>query len=309
MGDRQPLIILTCMRSYSSLVSTMLGQHPGLYALPEVNPVIEKTIGEMLDVVLAVRPRSLDGLLRAVAELEFGGQDDDRVLKAQDWIAARRDWTPVQLMSHLSDAVAPSKLIDKSPSTVLVQNGMKLARRFFPDAYYLHLYRHPVATSASISKITEASRARRGPRKRNRDPEDSWYDTNARILKFGAGLPPARFMSVQGEDVLRDPECFLPQICEWLGLDCPPDALEAMKHPERAPYAAIGPTSAPFGNDPNFLRNPVYAPRPIPDPDLESPLDWASPDRRLKPATCLLSYQLGYGAGTPVPQRLGESTE
>ena len=65
-----PLFILTCMRSYSSLVSSMLGQHSGLYCLPEVNPFIADTLGAGVDLLQMVRKRTLDGLFRAVAELE-----------------------------------------------------------------------------------------------------------------------------------------------------------------------------------------------------------------------------------------------
>ena len=295
MSQPQPLFILTCMRSFSSLVSSMLGQHPGLYCLPEVNPFIAPTLGRAVDILQFVRKRTLDGLYRAVAELEHGAQTEAAVRKAQTWVADRRHWSPVEMMDHFAARVAPRRLIEKSPSTTLAPERVDAAVRLFPEAKFLHLYRHPVSTTASIAKITghgqkDATRAARG-----RDPEESWYDANTTILKVGAQLPPGHFMSARGEDILTDPDTFLVQVCHWLGLDVADDDLAAMKRPEESPYASIGPASAPFGNDPNFLRHPNYARRDIHLPSLGTPLDWAGGRRYLTPATVALSQQLGYG--------------
>jgi hypothetical protein len=35
------------------------------------------------------------------------------------------------------------------------------------------------------------------------------------------------------------------------------EAIEAMKHPERSPYACFGPVNARFGNNPGFQREPA----------------------------------------------------
>ena len=304
MTDRQPLIILTCMRSYSSLVSSMLGQHSGLFALPEINPFVETTIGRFIDQALVIRPRTLDGIYRAVAQIEFGNQSDVAIEKAKAWMAERRDWLITQVMDHIAERCAPRRVIDKSPSTVLWDEALDRAITLCPDAYFLHLYRHPWATTRSIAKITKyGSGTSRASRK---DPETSWYNSNHRIMKASTRIAPGRFMSVRGEDVLRDPEIYLPQICEWLGLETSADDLAAMMHPERSVFACLGPASAPFGNDPNFLRDPVYAKREIPEQSLSTPLDWARPPRRLRPETIAISYQMGYGAvdaknGTQTP--------
>ena len=287
-----PLFILTCMRSYSSLVSSMLGQHPGLYCLPEVNPFIADTLGAGVDLLNMVRKRTLDGLFRAVAELELGAQTEAAVAAAQVWVGQRRGWTPVQLMDHFAARVAPKRLIEKSPSTVLNPERLDQVLALFPQAHFLHLYRHPVATTASIARITQAAQ---GPRPRNtRDPEDSWLGANRAILTLSTRIPAGQFMSLRGEEVLGDPDRYLGQICLWLGLDCGAQDFAAMRAPENSPYASLGPPSAPFGNDPAFLKQPRYAKREIELPDLNAPLDWADPGRRLRAETVDLAFQLGY---------------
>jgi hypothetical protein len=286
-----PLFILTCMRSYSSLVSSMLGQHSGLYCLPEVNPFIGDTLGAGVDLLNMVRKRTLDGLYRAVAELEFGGQTEETIAAAQAWVRQRRGWSAVALMEHFAGRVAPKRLIEKSPSTVLNPERLNQALALFPQAHFLHLYRHPVSTTASIAKITLAAQ---GPRARNtRDPEVSWFGVNRAILKLSTRIPLGQFMSVRGEDVLDDPDKYLGQICQWLGLTSSPQDFADMRQPENSPYAHLGPPSATFGNDPGFLKHPRYAKRDIDLPPLDSALDWAE-GRRLRPETVDLSYQLGY---------------
>jgi len=291
MGHRQPLIILTCMRSYSSLVSGMLGQHPALYNLPEVNPFVETTLERFERRAMMVRPRTLDGFYRAVAEIEFGAQTEEAIDRARSWARARPSWTITKAMDHLAARVAPRRVIDKSPSTVLSDEALNRAIAAYPDGFFLHLYRHPGATTRSIAKITRFGSGRM----RGQDPETSWYASNRRIIAAAPRIAPGRFMSVRGEDVLADPDRYLPQICAWLGLAATSEDLAAMRHPERSPYACVGPSSAPFGNDPNFLRNPAYVRRDIPEAPLSEPLDWDQPGRFLRPETVAIAQQMGYG--------------
>lgn len=295
MSTPAPLFILTCMRSYSSLVSSMLGQHPDLYCLPEVNPFIANTLGGAINLLQLVRKRTLDGLYRAVAEIEFGAQTEQSLADARHWVSERSDWTATELMDYLGAKLAPAQLIEKSPSTVLQPARLARAIELFPQANFLHLTRHPISTTASIAKITNYGQGLVGPaRAPGRDPETLWHRINGTITDAVGQIAPGRFMSIRGEDVLTDPDRYLTQICDWLGISTKPDDLEAMRHPERGPYAMIGPDSAPFGNDPNFLKNPVYAARDIELPPLSAPLDWAGDGRRLRPETMALACQLGY---------------
>lgn len=291
---REPLIILTCMRSYSSLVSGMLGQHPGLYTLPEINPFVGDQVGMIVDVLSMVRPRSLDGLYRLIAELEFGGQTEEGVEAAMAWVAERRSWTPVDLLDHVSDRIAPRRFVEKSPSTAVTADGLGRAIQLYPDAFYLHLCRHPAATCRSIAKISKFGQQGAGLRRFGKDPERSWLEANAAILDAATHVSPGRFLTVRGEDVLTDPDTFLGQVCEWLELDATPEILAAMRRPELSPFASIGPINAPFGADPTYLNNPVFKSRRITAQPLNSRLDWAGEDRTLAPETVALAHQLGY---------------
>ncbi len=287
-----PLFILTCMRSYSSLVSTMLGQHSAMYCLPEVNLFIADTIGSGVDLLKMVRKRTLDGLYRAVAELEYGGQTEKTIALAVQWVEQRGNWTPVQLMEYFDSKVAHRRLIEKSPSNVLNPDRLTQVLKQFPGAYFLHLYRHPVATTSSIARISQGNQGARA--RQMKDPETAWIASNRAIIALSSAIPVHQFMAVRGEDLLGDPDTYLGQICDWMGLETTPADLAAMKHPEASPFAHIGPDSAPFGADPGFLKHPQYVRRDIALPALDAVLDWSKPGRRLSHDAVQLSYQMGY---------------
>src|SRR5919109_4550343 len=77
-----PVFVLAPPRSFTSVVGTMLGQHPQLYGLPETHLFGCATMAKWWDVCEDQTFPRAHGLLRAVAELFFGGQTDRTVLLA-----------------------------------------------------------------------------------------------------------------------------------------------------------------------------------------------------------------------------------
>ena len=69
-----------------------------------------------------------------------------------------------------------------------------------------------------------------------------------------------------------------------------------MKHPERSPFAGLGPPGATLGNDPGFLADPVLRVRPTPaepPPSLDAVLPWDN-RRGLEPEVHQLARDFGY---------------
>jgi len=95
-----------------------------------------------------------------------------------------------------------------------------------------------------------------------------WYRFHKNIIEFTKTLPTAQTMRIKGEDVLSNPDIYLPQISEWLGIRTDRPAIEAMKHPELSPYAYRGPSLAAGGNDGNFMRAPELRAGRIKEPSL-----------------------------------------
>ncbi len=291
-----PLFILTCMRSYSSLVCAMLGQHPALYGLPELNLFTADTLAEVMNKLRLIRPQSLHGLLRAVAQIEYQAQTVETIDLADQWLQQHARWNARQVLDYLAERTGSRIMIDKSPGTALNPVNLRRLRRAFPEARILHLVRHPRAVCHSIHQLRlKAARRSDVTQTGELSPEQLWLRINRNILALTNPMPPGQSMLVQGERLLTQPELYLAQIAEWLGVSGDKPNIETMLRPEDSPYACIGPSNARFGNDPNFLHNPRYVKRSIPSQRLEGPLEWRSdPANGFSAPTLMLARRLGY---------------
>ena len=128
-----PVFILCAMRSYSSLICAMLGQHPGLYGLPEINLSVAADIDGVIS-YYARRAHGLHGLVRVVAQVQSGTQTEETVTAARDWIEQRRDWTTSQMLDWIEKRVAPKRIVDKSPVSVRAPEMLQRLYALRPNA-------------------------------------------------------------------------------------------------------------------------------------------------------------------------------
>jgi len=57
---------------------------------------------------------------------------------------------------------------------------------------------------------------------------------------------------------MTDPDTYLVEVAEWLGISTDKDSIALMRHPEKSPFACYGPKNAKFGNDPSYLEAPEF---------------------------------------------------
>ncbi|MGZ9809217.1 sulfotransferase family protein [Pseudoroseicyclus sp. H15] len=295
-----PLFIIAPGRSYTSLVGGMIGQHPDIYGLPEVNLSAVDTMGQLLQRLQGPFDFGLAGLLRLLAELHSGNQTEESVVEARQWLSERRHWTTRQMWEHLQEQIGDKIMLEKSPLNNFRIEHLNNLLEVFPNASFLHLTRHPGTAGKSSMALREQLRGEHGggqPQKtRSMDPEQGWLRAQKNIMEFWHQLSVGQYMRVKAEMLLRDPQFYLGQICEWLGIRTDAEAIEAMLHPEASPYACMGPPSAKFGNDPNFLKNPVIdfdRLKKIKEPPLEDGAEWRGGDAFGKD-TLKLARQFGY---------------
>lgn len=281
----QPLFILGSPRSFTSVVCGMLGQHPQIYGVPELNLFVADRLGEMLEWTLQNRHLMLHGLLRTVAHLYTGEQTLHSVQMAHRWILNRIVWSTAEVYWELCERVAPLRIIDKSPAYSVKPIFLQRLAMAFPEASYLHLVRHPRTQGESMMKLSGGVMATwlasydYSTQPPTLDPQISWYTVQCNILDFLSKVPSDRQLRMRGEDILTDPLLHLRQICKWLGISAEDDAIEAMFHPEHAFFAYPGPWGANGGADINFLRSPHFKPGKIKPSTLYGPLPWRR-DRR-----------------------------
>ena len=310
---QEPLFILAPPRSFGSLFGTMLGQHPHLYGLPETHLFGCQTIGEWLDRSANASFGMADGLLRAIAELFFGEQNEINITRAAAWLQRRADFTTAFILETIAERVYPRMLVERSPSIVYTQTSLCRAYTMFPMARFIHLLQHPRGYCELVMKGIDDAAAN-GPvpgwmldlasyhsrpigdsdSSYNPDPQHAWYALNMNICEFLASVPNTQKMKVRGEELLMDPDVCLAAIANWIGIGMDATALEAMRHPESSPYASLGPPSARYGSDHNFLENPtqqLISPRFY---TLAGVLPWRQDGGEFLPEVATLAQRFGY---------------
>lgn len=298
-----PIIFLGTGRSFTTIVSAMVGQHPQLYGFPELNLTMGDTVGEWLDYMPRTGTIFRAGVLRSMAQLVTGEQTAGAVAEATAWLNAHREMSTAELFQLLQAEIAPKRAVEKSPFNVSQDSAIARLPQVAPDAVFIHITRHPYSASNSIMNTPWYRDSLKGPVWGSYDhrsgqpvfdPQVHWYDTNARIVRFLDTVPPERWIHVRGEDVLENPEGTLPGICKWLGISDAPEAIDEMKHPERSPYASYGPANAPGGNDPSYLEDPALRTFRRPKAPLTGPLPWRGDGAHLSEDVVALAQRFGY---------------
>jgi hypothetical protein len=277
----------------------MIGQHPDLAGLPELKLFACRTIGEM-DASLprywierGITHRS-PGLVRALAQFEFGGQTAEDLASAQAWLKARSHWSGAQVLDILLARLAPRVAVEKSPENAVGAAALRRLKSAYPKARYLHLTRHPVTTQSSMVQHRNRTVPSHPLEGEPMTGIAAWLDVHARILRFTASLPKDRILRVRAEDVLNSPGPHLRAIAEWLGVRADHHAIEPMRHPEASPFARPGPAGSGIlgGHDPNFLRDPIPRRVELP-PTIEQPSGWQG-EASLWRMAVELARHLGY---------------
>lgn len=295
-----PLFILGAPRSFTSVVCGMLGQHPQCYGFPELNLFTETTLNALVDRFSGTQVFQLHGLLRAVAQLYGGEQSIASLEMAWRWVLRRLERSTELVYQELVTRVGPRMAVDKSPTYCRDVQILHRIAAAFPTARYLYLVRHPVSQGRSMMNTAGGAMALFADSVDYSvvpavvDPQIAWLAVQRNIQDFLASVDPSRQIVVRGEDLLNSPETMLVRICDWAGLRIDAAALDAMLHPERSPYACLGPINAHLGNDINFLRAPAFRHTSIVMEGLKGPLPWRKDNLGLRQEVTEMAVSLGY---------------
>ncbi|TCP63417.1 sulfotransferase family protein [Rhodovulum bhavnagarense] len=303
-----PVFVLAAPRSFTSLITAMIGQHPELYGLPELN-LFQCDLMEEFNTGLTpdgiskspVWKTMRHGLLRTVAELYAGEQTVESIHMAERWLARRADRTSAEVFHELCKSIAPLRVVEKSPGVLRKQVFMDRMLEAFPNARFIHLLRSPVDQGRSVLKakggigvLLAMNCVDYRGEEAALEPQILWHDTQVQILRFLDKLPDEQFVTVRGEDLLNDLDNSLGALCRWLGVSDDVEAIAAMKRPEESAYSCLGPANARLGNDVNFLRSPALREGGVTSTPLDAPLPWRADAAPLHPRVQALARELGY---------------
>jgi hypothetical protein len=293
----EPVFLLAPARSFTTVTVALLAGHPDIYGFPELGLFTAATVGELIDPARAeaggrwFAEFKRNGILRAVADLREGSQDQPAISRAEKWLTERSSWTPRQLMDYLLELAYPQIGLEKSPETTGSGDALDACVRDYPNAVYVHLTRHPVSTMRSMREhwrhipgMTE--------KRLTGMAATGWYLSHARIVRKLAAMPAGQWTRIRTEDLLRDPRTRLPKLLTWLGLRTDDDMVARMTHTENWRFANTGPSGKLFGGDPKFMRSPIL--RPVAEPgEITFDQSWGLTVEISARITALAS-QLGY---------------
>jgi hypothetical protein len=311
----EPVLILAAPCTFSWAVCAMFGEHPEMYALPECHLFSASTVGEWLELCTVTTFEMDHGLVRTIAELYFGGQSDMTASRARGWLQRRSHFTTGLLLETIMERLKPLIVVEKSPSIVHRVEMMQLAREMFPSARFVHLVSHPRLHGRVVMQNLRIAQSKQplppshwlvelaSPRLSGAtgaaaatelDPQFSWLAANQRISQFLASVPDDQRTVVRGEELIADEGESRATIAAWLSLRSDGEAVEAMRHPERSPYARRGPPSAPFGSDAFLREGPLLAADWGQQRSLDGPLPWRGDDLGFVPEVRQLAQEFGY---------------
>ena len=281
-----PVFIFSAPYCGGSRLLAMLGGHPQICALPELNLFIGDNVGELLEIAGFSHGLLLDGLLRAIAQLAHGAQDDVSVAKAYDWLEANPQADAAALLKQLQAWAGDRLLLIADTQSPLRPVDLQRCAAAAPTARYLHLTRHPHAQGALFAPALKERQFVPTDYKDHSfkpaqiDPQIPWLRANHNILRACAAHGAALSLQLPIEALETDADAALTRICQWLGLRCGAAERSAMRDYKHWSYLQVGPTLAPMGleaeayqmDDKRYRRHAVAA------PSLAAALPW-KPDR------------------------------
>lgn len=260
----EPVVVFATPHSQAAHVAALLGGHPNALMLPELQLFSCERVGDRLALSTHGDDRGDDGLLRAIAYLFHGGQQEQHIAGARRFLERRRDWSTSALLDLITDKVAPrvAVLPDITAPLHIVELDRWLSAA--PDASLVHLLRHPVEFAAAAEQAI-AERLYIPPDYSDHSghprlaPELMWFrvhDTLERELDRDANT--TRYRRLRLEDLHSALEPALKALCQWLGWRIDAPTIHAMTRTEATPFAGRGPANAPAGAEPGFLDHPWF---------------------------------------------------
>ena len=249
----KPVFMLNSPRSFSSLIGSMISQHPELHGSSETSLFIGDTVKDILH--NTPTPAFIQGLVRILAEVAEGGQTTQNCIYAYKFLLNNQDLTTYDILAIINKFTHGKRFFDKSPIHVY---DIKHLNRMPKDAHFIHLIRHPKDYHDSLENYFNLKAFI--PKTSSDYIYDNWVQNQTTIETFLKDIPSDNKMCIKGEDVLSNPTDYMLKIAKFLGVDTSNISINAMLHPENSPYAKLGNAWAEFGNDIYFLKDAKLRP-------------------------------------------------
>jgi hypothetical protein len=185
--------ILGAPRSGTTLFRVMLAGHPQLFSPPEMVIAPFETMAERAE-HMKVRFWEKTGLRRALMDLL---RCDVNEAKAAE--AALEKHTIPEVYAHLRELTGDRMIVDKCPHLGVDAKLTDRLQRWFPDARYLWIVRHPGSVIRSLENMPMAEVMFTGY---DNEVSDIWLNANRNTRDFLERVSRDRWTMLRYEDLV-----------------------------------------------------------------------------------------------------------
>jgi hypothetical protein len=251
------VFVLSPPRSGSTLLRVMLGGHSKLFAPPEMYLLQSDTLADRKAWFVGSQRFQLEGNLRAVMQLRKMTLEEAQELVCE---LEEAQLSTAEYYRMLQGWLNGKILVDKTPSYAIHVETLQRAERYFDDAVYIHLLRHPYGMIRSFeeAKLEQLWYPRLvGSREAERVPcpyhrrqlgEMIWLILHQNILAFLEGVPRHRQYRIHFEDLVGAPQRSMERLSEFLQVDFEPAMLAPQSNQREKMTDGVHPDSRMIGD-------------------------------------------------------------
>lgn len=254
--NRRAIFVLSPPRSGSTLFRVMLAGHPRLFAPPELEMLPFETLADRANAYGQMSSSWLEGADRALMELTGCSAEEARARMVE---MEQAGVTTDAFYGLLQDACPGRTLVDKTPSNAAHIKALRRAETMFDEPLYIHLLRHPCAMALSYVEykmhqtyVNRYGFDKKFPFAPRQMAELVWIISNRNILQFLEGVPKGRHCQVRFEELVKNPERTLRQLCGFLKLEYDPAMAKPYEDKDRRMTSGTRPEKRMHG-DQKFL--------------------------------------------------------
>jgi amino acid adenylation domain-containing protein len=222
------IFVLSSPRSGSTLLRVLLAGHPQLFAPPEMYLLSFNTLAERQQEFSGIYRFWGEGTVRAIMELQHCDATQATAIMAD---FESRGLTTQEFYREMQTWLGNRLLVDKSATYAVEWETLQRAELLFDKPLYINLLRHPYGMihsfeEARLDQLYLSSILEHHRFSRRAFAELIWYISYENIRNFLAEIPKARQFQLQFEQLVRDPQHSMQQLCTFLGLPFSPDMLQ-----------------------------------------------------------------------------------
>ena len=220
--NERAVFVLSPPRSGSTLLRILLAGNSRLFAPPELHLLPYRTMPERRKALTGPHTdHLLEGAARALMQLN--GWDAVRALGfvadcEQQGMTTKAFYRELQAPLH-----GERLLVDKTPWYIVDVDILKRIDRDFVDPLYIHLVRHPLGMvrsyeESSMQRLLPPSASQEGGYGSRELAELTWLLAQQNTLEISRQVPAERWLQVQYEQLVVEPEAVLRRICGFVGI-------------------------------------------------------------------------------------------